>query len=329
MPRVARLDAVGILQHVIVRGIEKRYIFLDDGDRRYFLKRFSELLQETETDCLAWALMPNHAHLLVRPRRNKLAMFMRRLLTSYAVYFNLRHSRSGHLFQNRYKSIACEEDPYLLELVRYIHLNPLRAGLVKGMRELDHYKWSGHAVLIGNQTLPGQEIHEALAHFGENLSISRRRYRKFVMDGISLGRRDELVGGGLRRSREVVGPDQTQTHDQRVLGSGAFVTWLRNDNELIDRLPAVKSLAEVIEHVVRIFGIRPDDLNKRNRSKLFADARGAICYLAVTEMGLNGAEAARSLNITRAGVSIAAKRGQVLVQNDPSLRSILENQSTT
>jgi hypothetical protein len=149
------------------------------------------------------------------------------------------------------------------------------------------------------------------------------------MDGIPLGRRDELAGGGLRRSRKIIGPDQTKTHDQRVLGSGAFVTRLRKDNKLIDRLPAVKSLAQVIEHVVRIFGIRPDDLNKRNRSKLFADARGAICYLAVTEMGLNGAEAARSLNITRAGVSVAAKRGQALVQNNLRLWSILKGQSTT
>jgi hypothetical protein len=201
--------------------------------------------------------------------------------------------------------------------------------LVKEMSELDHYRWSGHAVLIGNQTLPGQEIHEVLALFGEDLGISRRRYRKFVMDGIPLGRRDELAGGGLRRSRKIIGPDQTKTHDQRVLGSGAFVTWLRKDKELVERLPVGKSLAKVIERVTSILGMKPDDLSKRNRSKLFADARAAVCYLAVTEMGLNGAEVARSLNITRAGVSVATKRGQVLVQNDPGLRSVLEDQSTT
>src|SRR5512139_4001558 len=165
MPRVARLDVAGILQHVIVRGIEKREVFLDDGDRRFFLRRFSELLQETETDCLAWALMPNHAHLLLRPRRNKLAMLMRRLLTSYAVYFNLRHNRAGHLFQNRYKSIVCEEDPYLLELVRYIHLNPLRAGLVKNLAELDRYPWSGHRVLLGREKNSWQDRKYVLREF--------------------------------------------------------------------------------------------------------------------------------------------------------------------
>nr|WP_302467706.1 transposase [Geomonas nitrogeniifigens] len=100
-------------------------------DRQSFVDRFTELLVKMGMDCLAWALMSNHVHLLLRPSQNNLARFMRRLLTAHAVTFNLRHHRSGYLFQNRYKSIVCEEDTYLLELVRYIHLNPLRAGLVK------------------------------------------------------------------------------------------------------------------------------------------------------------------------------------------------------
>jgi REP element-mobilizing transposase RayT len=128
MPRSARLDVPCILQHVIVRGIEKRDIFLDDRDREFFANRLSSLLKETEVRCFAWSILSNHFHLLLMPMRSTLASFMRRLLTGYAVYFNRQHSRSGHLFQNRYKSIVCEEEPYLLELVRYIHLNPLRVG---------------------------------------------------------------------------------------------------------------------------------------------------------------------------------------------------------
>jgi len=146
MPRSARIDIEGVLQHVMVRGIERRDIFLDDCDRSAFKDRLSQLLVKTRTDCLAWSLLSNHAHLLLRPTKGKLSELMLRLLTGYAVVFNLRHHRCGHLFQNRYKSIVCEEDAYLLELVRYIHLNPLRAGLVPSMRKLDTYKWSGHAV---------------------------------------------------------------------------------------------------------------------------------------------------------------------------------------
>jgi putative transposase len=121
MPRTARLDIPGLLQHVIVRGIERRDIFMDDDDRRDFVQRFQFLLEQAGVDCLAWSLMSNHYfHLLVHPRQTTLAKFMRRLLTGYAVSFNLRHKRTGHLFQNRYKSIVCDEDSYLLELVRYI-----------------------------------------------------------------------------------------------------------------------------------------------------------------------------------------------------------------
>src|SRR6516165_79511 len=114
MPRSARIDIPGLLHHVIARGIERRDIFKDDEDRHCFVERLSSLLVETETSCLAWALMPNHFHLLLRPSRCKLATFMRRLLTGHAVTFNLRHHRSGHLFQNRYKSLVCQEDEYLL-----------------------------------------------------------------------------------------------------------------------------------------------------------------------------------------------------------------------
>jgi REP element-mobilizing transposase RayT len=97
MPRTARIDIPDILQHVIVRGIERRDIFLDDDDRRLFVERFSKHLAQTGTECLAWALLSNHFHLLLRPQATKLTLFMRRLLTGYAVVFNLRHQRAGHL----------------------------------------------------------------------------------------------------------------------------------------------------------------------------------------------------------------------------------------
>jgi len=124
MPRKARIDAPGALHHIIVRGIERRKIFKDDTDRINFLDRLCKVLSETGTKCFAWALIPNHFHLLLRTGPGGLASLMRRLLTGYAVSFNRRHKRHGQLFQNRYKSFICQEDAYLKELVRYIHLNP-------------------------------------------------------------------------------------------------------------------------------------------------------------------------------------------------------------
>jgi putative transposase len=179
MPRSARIDIDGLLQHVMVRGIEKRDIFHCDSDRLDFLGRFSRLLLKTKTDCLAWALLPNHAHMLLRPNHSKLSGLMRCLLTGYVVVFNHRHGRTGHLFQNRYKSIVCEEDSYLLELVRYIHLNPLRAGIVSSMRSLDTFRWSGHSVLMGKGVFAGQSTDEVLNMFDDSRLAAIKKYRFF------------------------------------------------------------------------------------------------------------------------------------------------------
>jgi REP element-mobilizing transposase RayT len=147
--RPARIDIPGLLQHVIVRGIERNNIFLDDEDREDFVERLTLLLTETRTVCYAWALLDNHFHLLLSPTETTLATLMRRLLTGYAVSFNRRHHRAGHLFQNRYKSIVCDGEAYLLELVRYIHLNPVRSGVVRDLDVLADYRWCGHRQMLG------------------------------------------------------------------------------------------------------------------------------------------------------------------------------------
>jgi REP element-mobilizing transposase RayT len=130
MPRKSRIDAPGALHYIIGRGINRQEIFSDKTDYRNFLDRLGEILGETKTSCYSWALISNHFHMLLRTGDAPISTVMRRLLTGYAITYNRRHCRCGHLFQNRYKSILCQEDPYLLELVRYIHLNPLRAKLV-------------------------------------------------------------------------------------------------------------------------------------------------------------------------------------------------------
>jgi len=154
VPRQPRLDAPGLLQHVMARGIERRQIFKDDKDYSSFLQRFAIILEESQTQCYAWSLIPNHFHLLMRTGATPLSKIMRRLMTGHAVTFNKRHKRSGHLFQNRYKSVVCEEDSYLLELIRYIHLNPLRAKLVQDLKELDKYPWTGHSAILGRRKNP-------------------------------------------------------------------------------------------------------------------------------------------------------------------------------
>jgi REP element-mobilizing transposase RayT len=135
---------------------ERQEIFLNQKDYEDFLERLSVLLPEAKTACYAWALLQNHAHLLLRTGSVSLGRFMRRLLTGYAVSFNLRRNRHGYLFQNQYKSVICQEDAYLRELVRYIHLNPLRAGIVADVRDLSEYPYSGHSALMGNRKSRGR-----------------------------------------------------------------------------------------------------------------------------------------------------------------------------
>jgi len=184
MPRQPRLDAPGVLHHIMVRGIERTQLFRADADRADFVFRLADLAEQGALTVYAWALLSNHAHLLVRTGSRPLPRSMRSHLTGYAGAFNRRHHRVGHLFQNRYKSIVVEEDTYLLELVRYLHLNPLRAKAVRTLRALDRYPWTGHSALVGTVARPWQATQIILAQFGRTAGRARRAYRAFVAAGI-------------------------------------------------------------------------------------------------------------------------------------------------
>ncbi|MBE0446895.1 MAG: transposase [Actinobacteria bacterium] len=226
MPRGPRLDIPGVLQHVIFRGIERKEIFKDEKDYQQLLKQLSCLAGGEGVHIYAFTLMPNHAHMLVRPLNTSLSTFMRRLLTGYAVYFNRRHKRAGHLFQNRYKSFVVEEDKYFLELVRYIHLNPVRAGIISDVKALSLWPYSGYAALMGKRRYSWYDPDRTLSFFGKSRTEARRRLTEFMRDGIAQGKRSDLSGGGLKRSLAVLPRQEKsnlQAYDERILGDGAFV----------------------------------------------------------------------------------------------------------
>lgn len=320
MPRQPRLDIPNVLHHIIVRGIERRDIFGDDADKERFVARLSTLLTKGSMKCFAWSLMTNHFHLLLMPTAVSLSETMRRLLTGHAVYFNRKYQRTGHLFQNRYKSILCEEEPYFLELVRYIHLNPLRAGLVKDLDGLARYPWSGHAVLLGNRTMEGQETSEVLRRFGKNKTRSLRGYRQFIADGISFGRRDDLTGGGLRRS--LLGREEVKdfaAYDERILGSGEFVETLTRDETKRDRKKSQRSISDLLQMVCEITGVDSRTIDRPGKARAAARARAIFCCIAVREYGYSGKEAGAATRLGSAGVSIAVRRGEALIRKDPSI----------
>jgi len=325
MPRQARLDAPGVLHHVIIRGIEQKNIFRSRADRLDFIDRLSRLAPETRTACYAWALMGNHAHFLFRSGPEGIARLMRRLLTGYAVHFNRRHSRHGQLFQNRYKSFICQEDAYLKELVRYIHLNPLRAQLVPDLPALARYEFCGHGVLLGQFACPFQDDGYILNFFGKTLDTARRRYREFVAAGAQQGRRPELVGGGMVRSLggwtraasvRQKGMARIKS-DQRILGDSSFVqSVLDQAGEDFERRYALKrqgyDLARVAGRVAALFDIPPEEIYARGRQRTRAAARALFCYWAVRELGITQQEIARRLELTPSAVGYAVRRGESL-----------------
>jgi REP element-mobilizing transposase RayT len=324
MPRKSRIDAPGALHHVIARGINRQAIFGDDTDRDRFLDRLGEILVQTQTACYAWALLPNHFHLLLRTGATPISLIMRRLLTGHAVYFNLRHQRSGHLFQNRYKSILCQADAYLLELVRYIHLNPLRAGLVPNCRELATFRFCGHAVLMGHQDMAWQDRDQVLRLFAETEARARRRYREFIQKGADQGHRADLVGGRLiRRTRgweEVPSrrnPGAIQKGDERILGDSGFMAQaLAAANESRERRMRLMArdydLPRLAERIAGVLGIAAQDIMGKSRARAIARARDLLCYWASAELGVSQVHLASILDLTQPAVSLAARRGKRL-----------------
>lgn len=326
MPRKSRIDAAGALHHIMARGIEKSLIFQGDSDRDHFLNRLGEILTATKTPCYAWALMPNHFHLLLRTGAVPISTVMRRLLTGYAIWHNRRHRRNGHLFQNRYKSILCQEDAYLLELVRYIHLNPIRSGLVENLKTLDRYPYCGHGILTKNVEHPWQETKTVLRFFDQRTGQARRAYRRFVEKGIGQGRREDLSGGGLIRSmggwdavKRLRRAKIFERSDERILGDGDFVeSVLAAAEEAMERKYALRSkgftLDKVADRVSEELGIDISDVWASGRYRSVVESRSLLCYWAVRELGMPMSSLSRRLNISIPAVSKSVKRGEELAK---------------
>jgi hypothetical protein len=282
-------------------------------------------------------------------------------MTGYAVTFNKRHKRSGHLFQNRYKSVVCEEDPYLLELIRYIHLNPLRAKLVQDLKELDKYPWTGHSAILGRRknplvsnptkktgktkgkstirnpkseiSLAEKTIQDVLLYFGDTKRFAQRKYREFVKNGIAQGARPEFQGGGLVRSAGgdkwgLLGrkKEEREKGDARILGSGDFVSdVLHQANELQGRKQDYKvNLEELVKRVSHDTDIEIQDLLSSKRERRISHARGIVCYLAVLKLGYELSEVGKMLGISRKSVSRCIRRGEKSLDNENEIDQYLK-----
>lgn len=328
MPRKSRIDAPGAVHHIIVNGGDRDVIFRDDLDRDVFLERLSTILVETRTPCLAWSLMDNHFHLLLKTGNVPVATVMRRLLTGHAVSFNRRHQRYGPLFRNRYKSILCQEDTYLVEFVRYIHLNPIRVKLVKDMDMLDRYPYAGHSVLMGEVPRKWQDTLGVLSRFGKKTALAQKAYRQFVQSGINQGQRSELTGGGLIRSaggwtevKAKRGAGVSVKSDERILGDFGFVEEvLAAAGEQMEKKSQLSAkgvnLDTVAARVLAVLKVKADELSKPGKQRQRVRARSLYCYWAARELGISMTELSRFFGVTVTTVSKSVERGEKLAMEE-------------
>lgn len=329
MARPLRIEYPGAWYHVTCRGNERRNIFRDDADRNKFLDILSTNLKLYRVELHSYVLMRNHFHLILMTPEANLRKFMQRFNTTYTVYFNRRHRRIGHLFQGRYKAILIEKDEYLGELSRYIHLNPVR---IKDNSQLEAeekrrilwgYDWSSYAGYVHLKK------RQPFVHYSEILDIGaggdsfggRRRYEKFVMDGV-LKDMNITFWKGVR--------------GQTVLGSDGFVDWIYErflSKKKMDRreLTGVKDLKtgpalveEIGRAVSREFGVEEEGLY---RPRGVPRARATLMELC--RVHLSGRMSLAEIGRKLGGVGVSAisqnrKRLEASLREDPHLRAILQ-----
>ncbi len=313
MPRDVRLDAEGALHHVVIRGIEKRNIFLGPEDYLDFLDRLSIVFGSTGTISHAWSLLPNHAHLFLKSARAGLPTIMRRILTGYAGAFNRRHRRVGHLFQNRYQSTLVEEDPYLLALIAYIHLNPFLHGFLDAWEQIDDYPWTGHNAMLGKVEIPWMNVDFTMDYISPAREDAKKKYLQMLQERAASEVSMDLEGGGLVRSAggwkaitELRRGRERWAFDERILGSGPFVESLLQ--QLGKQAPSENPSKSILLHSLipkwaSMAGILPSELLDSCKKRSVTRLRKKIAFLAIRYLGMAPIEVSRVLKCSPSTIS--------------------------
>jgi REP element-mobilizing transposase RayT len=296
MPRMPRIDAPGALHHVMIRGLERREIFRNDADRRSVVDRLARLVPLWGGDCFAWVLMGNHVHLVLRTRVLPLAWLMRRLNTGFAVGFNRRYERVGYLFQNRFKSRLVEHEADLLNLIRYVHLNPVRSGQVPDLVALERFPWSGHGSLIGARPPLGFEsLDRTLSLFADDRATARRRLRDWMAMGL-----EQPAEASAATAEDVEVRPQEQPCERKGASAGG-----REARPCLD---------DVIEAICRHFSTSTSEVARGARNGRASQARAVIAFVAVVRRGLPISEVAVRVGVSPQAVGKSLERGARLVR---------------
>jgi putative transposase len=289
MPRRIRLDGPTIAHHVWMHALGDSRLFFCVDDYQDFVDRLCRLCLECGARCFAWVLMGNHVHLVVQTSTGALSRLMQRLNTGFAIRFNRRTGRRGYVLMNRFQSRIVEGDADLINLVRYVHCNPVAAGIVGSLDELAEYTWSGHGALLGRRSaLPFEAVAETLSLFDDHPARARAELVSWM------GRTDL--------------PDPTQP------ATGAAIP------AAVPLSPASceprGDFTELLRAACAYYAIEAQALRSGSKQPRIARARAAVAYVAVIQLGQSGAAVARVLGVSRAAVSGALDRGRRVAAED-------------
>ncbi len=280
MARKPRVEYAGAFYHVICRGNQRQAIFRSDADREYYLERLEDYRQRYGFKVYAYVLMSNHVHLLIETGKAPLNKIMQGLQLRYTGYFNRKYKKVGHLFQGRYKAILCDRHAYLLELVRYLHLNP---GRMRAPTDPWRYRWSSHGAYLGKTGLVKVETSVVLGELANSVGQARRAYLRFMAEGKGSGHQSEYY----------------DVRDQRFLGDQDFVEQIderiRAEREIVVPGPRAK-FTELLRLTAKAYGVNERDLVQPGRQRKWVRARSLLVYLAREWGRENVKEIARRLH---------------------------------
>ena len=305
MARKPRIHYSGAVYHVLIRGNARQQIFFETADYLRFLRLIGEGTEKYNHRIHGFCLMPNHIHMAVQVGDIPLSRVMQNLCFRYTQWMNRRKDRVGHLFQGRYKALLVDADSYLLELVRYIHLNPVRAGIVKFPEE---YLWSSHLAYLGKEKLSWLTTSWVLSRFSSSRRRAANEYRRFVHSEITGGHREEFHRG--------------TKGERRVLGEENFVeeVFLRAKHER-QKTPA---MGEVVRKICEYYGVKEAELSAGGKSHRASAVRGVIAWLVLETGKLTLTELSKRLKRDVSTLSSAAQRVFTLSNEDTELAKELQ-----
>lgn len=318
MARKSRIEFPGAFYHVLARGNNKQKIFKDEEDYKVYILRLKRYHERYKFILYAYVLMPNHIHLLIQTGITPLSKVMQGLQQSYTYYFHRKHKTVGHLFQGRYMTILCQRDAYLLELVRYIHLNPVRSGLVTNPED---YPWSSHLVYLGYLGQPYVEKDLVLKMLSDDESRLNKIYWQFIADGVIKGHQNAFY----------------DMIDQRLLGNPEFVrktkqrveSKIQNEEKekkhTIHSLSLVKNktLPEILSKVSEITAVPPDCILGKSREQCTSEARCLFAYVAVRHTGVSNNCVAEFLGRDPSSITFMIHKTEDKINSDQILYDCL------